>query len=149
MCQARQTDIRQQLLKARKTLDEKVQFENFTFDQDVSRNELANAIILHEYSLSIVDHYGFRKFIATLQPLFKMVSRNTIKSDVLKIYDVEKKKTYTLLEKLNSRIVITTEKWSCTKKKGIMAITAHFIDESWILHSRILRYEYCPLLNYF
>ena len=129
-------------------LDGKVQFENFTFEQDVSRNELANAIILHEYPLSIVDHYGFRKFIATLQPLFKMVSRNTIKSDVLKIYDVEKKKTYMLLEQLNSRIAITTDMWSSTQKKGFMAITAHFVDESWLLQSRILRYDYCHLLSY-
>ena len=94
------TDLRQQLLKAGKTSDGKVQFGNFTFDQDVSRNELANAIILHEYPLSIVDHYGFQKFIATLQPLFKMVSRNTIKSDVLKIYDVEKKKNIYVVEKI-------------------------------------------------
>ncbi|KAG5572142.1 hypothetical protein H5410_061908 [Solanum commersonii] len=38
------------------------------FDQDVSRRELAYAIILHEYPLSIVDHVGFRKFVASLQP---------------------------------------------------------------------------------
>ncbi|XP_070014146.1 uncharacterized protein LOC142175979 [Nicotiana tabacum] len=36
------------------------------FDQDVSRRELAHAIILHEYPLSIVDHVGFRKFVASL-----------------------------------------------------------------------------------
>ncbi|XP_060177832.1 zinc finger BED domain-containing protein DAYSLEEPER-like [Lycium barbarum] len=57
------------------------------FDQDVSRKELAHAIILHEYPPSIVDHVGFRKFVASLQPLFKMVSRNTIKNDILRIFD--------------------------------------------------------------
>ena len=33
----------------------------YHFNQNVSRNELACMIILHEYPLSIVDHIGFRK----------------------------------------------------------------------------------------
>ena len=47
-------------------------------------------IVLHKYPLTMVDHVGFRKYSNTLQPLFKMVSRNTIKYDILKIYDYEK-----------------------------------------------------------
>lgn len=57
------------------------------FDQDVSLIKFVHAIILREYPLSIVDHVGFRKFVASLQPLFKIVSRNTIKNDILKIFD--------------------------------------------------------------
>jgi hypothetical protein len=49
------------------------------FDQEIARKELALMICLHEYPLSMVDHVGFRKFCTTLQPLFKAVSRNTIK----------------------------------------------------------------------
>jgi len=101
------------------------------FDQDVSRRELAHAIILHEYPLSIVDHVGFRKFVASLQPLFKMVSRNTIKNDILKIFDNLKSKTSKLLETLPCRIAITTDMWtSNNNKKGFMTITTHFIDDS-------------------
>ncbi|KAG5585138.1 hypothetical protein H5410_045572, partial [Solanum commersonii] len=79
------------------------------FDQDVSRRELAHAIILHRYPLSIVDHVGFRKFVAILQPLFKMVLRNTIKNDILKIFDNLKSKTSKLLETLTCRIAITID----------------------------------------
>ena len=38
----------------------------FTFDQDVSMEKLANAIILYEYPLSIVDHVGFKEFTSSL-----------------------------------------------------------------------------------
>ena len=72
--------------------DGKIKFGNFTFDPDVSRKELFYAIIIHKYPFSIVDHRGFRRFVASLQLMFKMVSRNTIKSDIFKIYDVEKEK---------------------------------------------------------
>ena len=119
--------------------DGKFQFGNFTFDQDVSRHELASAIILHEYPISIVDHVGFRKFISTLQPLFKMVCRNTIKDDVMKIYNLEKDKLQKVLQKLKSRIAIITDMWTSNQRKGYMSITAHFLDDSWILQSRILR----------
>ena len=50
--------------------------------------------ILHEYPLNIVEHIGLREFSASLQPLFKMVCRNTLKRDILKIYDYERGKTF-------------------------------------------------------
>ena len=135
-------DIRQTLLRANARIsDGKTEYRSFIFDQELSRRELANAIILHEYPLAIVDHAGFKSFASSLQPLFKMVTRNTIKSDILKIHESEKEKAYKLLEKLDSRIAITTDMWTSNhNKKGYMAITGHFIDESWILQSRILRY---------
>ncbi|XP_075086148.1 zinc finger BED domain-containing protein RICESLEEPER 2-like [Nicotiana tabacum] len=115
------------------------------FDQDVSRKQLAHAIILHEYPLSIVDHVGFRNFVASLQPMFKMVSRNTIKNDIMKFFDNLKSQTSKLLEKVTSRIAITTDMWtSNSNKKGFMAITGHFIDDSWRLQSHILRFAYVP-----
>ncbi|KAM3324040.1 hypothetical protein P3S67_005191 [Capsicum chacoense] len=118
------------------------------FDQDVSRRELTHTIILYEYPLSVVDHIGFRKFVASLQPLFKMVSRNIIKNDILKIFDNLKSKTSTLLEKLTCRIAITTDMWtSDNNKKGFMAITEHFIDDSWKHQSHMLRFVYVPALH--
>jgi hypothetical protein len=47
-------------------------------------------IVVHEYPLSMVDHVGFRRFCAALQPLFKVVSRNTIKKDILDMYEVQR-----------------------------------------------------------
>lgn len=135
----RSVDIREQLqIATSKCVDGKMKLGNYTFDQEISRRELANAIVLHEYPLSIVDHVGFRKFVGSLQPLFKMVSRNTIKSDILKIFREEKTKAYTMFEKLSSRVAITTDMWSSKQKRGYMAITAHFLDRSWCLRSTII-----------
>ena len=70
-------------------------------------------IIMHEYPLSIVEHVAFRKFCSGLQPLFKMVSRNTEKSDILKIYKFEKSKIMNLLKKKNNEKVYP--KWKSFK----------------------------------
>ena len=85
-------DIKQQLLEVERKGCGTVQIRGFTFDLNISRGKLVCAIILHEYPLSIVDHVAFKDFFSSLQPLFKMVSRNTIKDDIMKIYEVEKGK---------------------------------------------------------
>ena len=130
----------QKQISLKKTNEGKVQFGNFTFDQEASRRELANAIIMHEYPLSMVEHIGFRRFVSSLQPLFKMVSRNTIKSDILKVYDIEKEKLGNWLSRIPARMAVTTDMWTSNQKKGYMSITAHFVDDNWKLQSRLLRY---------
>lgn len=129
-------DMRQKVLS-----NEQNKLTSCHFDQDTARNELASMIILHEFPLSIVDYVGFRKYSSALQPLFKMVSRNTIKRDIFKIYESEKAKVMKFIETNKSRIAVTTDMWtSSNKKRGFMVVTAHYIDDSWILQNRVLRY---------
>ena len=77
-------------MNPRKEASGKLSLSTYFFDQENARKDLASMIVLHEYPLSMVDHVGFRKYSNALQPLFKMVSRNIIKNDILKIYDYEK-----------------------------------------------------------
>lgn len=63
----------------------KYKVSTFSFKQETSRKELANMAIIHEYPLSMVEHWAFKRFVGSLQPMFKFVSRNTLKSDILKI----------------------------------------------------------------
>ena len=97
-------------------------------------------VIMHEYPLAMVDHVGFRKFVRGLQPNFKLVSRNTLKRDILKIYDYEKQKSMAKIDNNESRVAITTDMWtSSNKKRGFMVVTGHYINDSWILESQIMR----------
>lgn len=134
-------DIRQSLLRAsvRKT-DGKCMITSCSFNQEDARKKLRDMIILHEYPLSIVDHEGFKEYSLTLQPLFKVPSRNTIRSDILKFHNEKKLETMSILEAIKGRIAITTDMWTAEHQtKGYMAITAHFIDDSWVLQQRVLR----------
>ena len=133
--------MRQQvLIKQQNKVDETMSLNTYQFDQARVRNKLACMVILHEYPLSMVDHIGFREFVTDLQPMFKLVTRNTLKSDILKIYDNEREKVLRITDKNGSRMAITTDMWtSSNKKRGFMVITAHFIDHTWTLQSRVLR----------
>jgi hypothetical protein len=115
--------------------------EKYVFDQDVVRKALAEMVVLHEYPLSIVDHVGFRRYSSALQPMFKMITRNTLKNDIFGIYEIEKKKALSFMQKNNAIIAITTDMWTTeNQKKGYMTVTRHFIDQGWQLRSCILRY---------
>ncbi|KAL6653642.1 hypothetical protein ACP70R_008566 [Stipagrostis hirtigluma subsp. patula] len=91
-CEHRQTrkGLKQSTLKLSKNQDGTVNVDKYVFDQELCRKELALMICVHEYPLSMVDHAGFRKFCAAMQPLFKVVSRNTIRKDILDMYEVQR-----------------------------------------------------------
>lgn len=136
----KQRKLDQSMLVSSKSSDGSTKFGTYSFNPESARRELGNMIVLHEYPLSIVNHIGFRRYSFELQPLFKVPTRNTIKKDILKIFEVEREKTMKLLDANKSRIAITTDMWtSNNQKKGFMAITSHFIDDSWNLQSRLLR----------
>ncbi|KAJ0110676.1 hypothetical protein Patl1_03253 [Pistacia atlantica] len=89
---------------------------NYQLDQQARRDDLANMIILHEYPLSMVDDWGFRKFCNTISPSFNIVSRRTIKRDIMKMYEVEKEKSMKMLSKNRSRVAITTDLWTANNQ---------------------------------
>ncbi|XP_016172809.1 zinc finger BED domain-containing protein RICESLEEPER 2-like [Arachis ipaensis] len=127
------------------TSGETVVVGTYTFDQENARKELSVMVCLHEYPLSIVDYIGFRRFCNALQPLFKVITRNTLKSDILKLYNDETSKTMNVVERNKSRVVIITDMWTASNQnKGYMAITAHYIDDFWKLQSCLVRFIYVP-----
>ena len=69
-----------------------------------------------------------------------MISRNTLRSDVLKMFVSEKTTLKSILGSHVGRIAITTDMWTASnKKKGYMAVTAHYIDQDWVLRNKTLR----------
>ncbi|CAA0830840.1 Unknown protein [Striga hermonthica] len=60
-----------------------------------------------------------------------MVTRNEIKKDCLKVYENLKEFVVRVLELDQSRVAITTDMWTSShKKRGFMAITAHYVDNN-------------------
>ena len=65
-----------------------VKVKTYSFDSDVTRGLIARMIIMHEDPLSCVEHEWFRKVLSYLNPMWKNVSRNTIKSDIIETYEM-------------------------------------------------------------
>ncbi|CAN0917467.1 Putative AC transposase [Linum grandiflorum] len=115
------------------------------FSSDVSRKELCIMILMHEYPLSMVDHLYFKRFCCTLQPLFKVPTRNTVKKDILNLYETQRANMQRRIDQNKGRIAITTDMWTATnQKRGYMAVTGHYVDDSGKLRGHLLRFLYLP-----
>ncbi|KAI3950564.1 hypothetical protein MKW92_032553 [Papaver armeniacum] len=137
-----QQQIKQMFLKSSETQDGPVAAFNFKFNQEVTRDCIARMIILHELPFSFVEYIGFRRVLTLLQPNIKMVKRNATKSDCINIYQMEKKHLYEIFGKVQSRISLTTDIWTCTtQNRGCMDLTAHYVDEEWKIQNRILSFN--------
>uniref|UniRef100_A0A803LF35 HAT C-terminal dimerisation domain-containing protein n=1 Tax=Chenopodium quinoa TaxID=63459 RepID=A0A803LF35_CHEQI len=137
-------DIRQKLLSVNCKSDGSTRVENDNFSQEVSRRELVNMVIMHEYPLSIVDHINFR-FVTSLNAHFKIISRYTLRVDIMKMFMSEKTGLKKALESNGLRIAITIDMWTASnQRKGYMAVTCHYIDEFWVFHNKMLRFAYVP-----
>jgi BED zinc finger len=120
-----------QKMLANKKSEGKTAIGNYIFDQEGSRKDLVEMVVLHEHPLSIVEQVGFKIFVNNLQPLFKIPTRNTVRRDILKLYVDRMKKTMALMESNEGRVAITTDMWTAdNQKKSYMAVTAHFVDDS-------------------
>ena len=93
---------------------------------------ITRMIVLHELALSFVEYIGFYELLNLLQPSIETISRNNIKVEILKLYDIEKTKIMSILEACESRIAVTTDMWTTSnQKKWYMVVMAHYIDSSW------------------
>ncbi|CAN1786445.1 Putative AC transposase [Linum perenne] len=118
-------------------------FTAMTYNAEVSRKQLALAIVMHGYPLSLADHYYTNNFLTGLQPLFRVPCRNTIKKDILGMYEIERVKIKKKIDANIGRIAITTDMWTATtQQKGYMAVTAHYIDNNWRLRNHLLQFIY-------
>ena len=96
----------------------------------------------------MVQHVGFRRFCGALNPAFKVISRNTVRSDIMELFSINKLGITSYFDKLESRVAITTDMWTAShQKKGYMAVTAHYIHYDWKLKSFLLRYIESVLLK--
>jgi hypothetical protein len=117
----------------------------WVFDPVKSRQNFAKMIIAHEYPFNCASHHFFKVFVSDLQPCFKMLSRNTVRLDCINIYEEERANLYELFGKLDCRFSFTSDLWTNKgKDRGFMALTCHYIDDSWNLRKRIINFTLLP-----
>ncbi|CAN0920340.1 Putative AC9 transposase, partial [Linum grandiflorum] len=138
-------DGTQKVLEANYLVKGKKEVSSMSYSSEVSRQQLGIAMVMHGYPLSIVDHLYFKRFVCSLQPLFHMPYRNTMKKEILKLYDHERKKLQKRINLNFGKVIVTTDLWTATNQKnGYMAITGHYMENAWTLHSHLLSFAYLP-----
>ena len=118
----------------------RVSLDNWTFSQKECRRDLANMIVHHGLPFSIVEYSGFRKFVKSLNPMFRMVSRTSIREDCMDSYKEQRSMLREILKNYDGRVSLTADMWTSNQRLGYLCITCHFIDKTWKMQKRILRF---------
>ncbi|XP_070031712.1 zinc finger BED domain-containing protein RICESLEEPER 1-like [Nicotiana tomentosiformis] len=116
------------------------------FDQALSRRALAQMIILDELPFSFVEKEGFKKFIGVTIPQFQIPSRRTLTRDCYELYYEQRQSLKKSFNEARPKICLTTDTWTSIQRINYMCLTAHFIDNDWKLHKRII--NFCPISSH-
>ncbi|KAJ4782471.1 Zinc finger BED domain-containing protein DAYSLEEPER [Rhynchospora pubera] len=138
-------DAKQRLLQAGKATAAGPNPAVWKFDQARSRKNFGKMVIAHDYPFNCATHHYLKVFVSELQPLFKMVSKTTVRADCLSIYEEEKVALYEFFSKLDCRFSFTSDLWTSKgRDKGFMALTCHYIDDAWKLRKRLIGFITLP-----
>ncbi|KAL1567116.1 zinc finger BED domain-containing protein RICESLEEPER 2-like [Salvia divinorum] len=114
------------------------------FDPEHFRELLCSAIVVHDLPFRFVE---YERIIACFEYLkwdIKLVTRNTMKADILKMYEKEKIVIKSKLGKIPGRLSLTSDCWSSITSDGYISLTCHFIDEDWVLQKFVLNFSLMP-----
>ncbi|KAM2197142.1 hypothetical protein EV1_000638 [Malus domestica] len=109
-----------------------------TFNQKRLDMKCVKWIIKAEMPFRAVDQEDFRDWIHDLNPKYKLPNRHKVAAAVLELYFTEKEKIKRVVDGL--RVSITTDTWTSIQNINYMVVTAHFLDNDWALHKRILNF---------
>ncbi|XVF04249.1 hypothetical protein REPUB_Repub05bG0066300 [Reevesia pubescens] len=98
-------------------------------DSLVTCEMLAESVIAHGYLFKIVKDAKLKAFNSYLNSNFKPTCRNTCKADCLKLQKKMREKVKFGLEKVSSRISLTSDLWTSCTTDGYICLTAYFIDD--------------------
>ncbi|XP_056695190.1 zinc finger BED domain-containing protein RICESLEEPER 2-like [Spinacia oleracea] len=112
------------------------------FDQKTYLKLFAQSIIAHGYPFKMAEHPRTRKLHDYLNRNVKTVCRNTITKCCMSEYNDLKKNLFDTLGASTSRICLTSDLWQACTINSYLVLTAHYIDSSWKLRSKILNFQH-------
>ncbi|KAJ0915548.1 putative transcription factor/ chromatin remodeling BED-type(Zn) family [Helianthus annuus] len=116
------------------------------FNQEVIRKALVKMLIVDELPFSFVERAGFREFCKVINPHFIVPSRATATRDCYGYFIEERRRLVNIFKNMSTRVCLTTDTWTSGQNLSYMCLTAHFIDDDWNLHKRII--NFCPIVGH-
>ena len=110
------------------------------FDPELLRSAFTEMIIEDEEPFGFGEKPGFRKFMSIACPRFIIPSRRTCTRDTMQLYFEQKAKLKMFFQEHCNRVCLTTDGWTSQQQDSYMTATAHFIDNDWCLHKKIISF---------
>jgi hypothetical protein len=86
----------------------------------------------------MVEHDGFRKLVAWLNPAIKMPSHDDVMVNILNLFQKEKSKLKEELIALRSRVCLSIYMWHYDPTSPFVCLRVHYIDDEWEKQQKII-----------
>ena len=116
-----------------------------TARSDQITQSLALMCALDARPLSIVEGAGFKNFIHTINPDYKLPGRTTIRKHLHKLYMDAKAEVLGQIK--DKPISMTTDIWTSSALDGYTSVTGHFLDDDWHLCTKNLSTNALPFVH--
>ncbi|PWA99711.1 zinc finger BED domain-containing protein RICESLEEPER 2 [Artemisia annua] len=111
-------------------------------EQEDGHSALIKEIIIDELPFSVVDQDGFKEYMeARYYRGFQIPSHETIARDCVQVFMEEKANLKSLIKKTDQRVCLTLNIWTSKQSVKYLCISAHFIDNNWELHNKIIGFS--------
>lgn len=111
------------------------------YDHKIDREMTAGIIIYHDLPFRYAEYEKVRARNLYLNPDCQPISRQIAAADVYRRYEIEKEKLRDVFAKHQGRVCFTSDLWLARPTTmGYLCLTASFIDDNWMLHSKILAF---------
>lgn len=100
--------------------------------------KLIKWIVIHQHPFTIVEETYFIELVYSLYPEANIPSADTIKRNIIDLYELNLKNVQIILQKLPGKISFTIDIWTSPSTKSFLCLTGHFIDINWKLQNTII-----------
>ena len=108
------------------------------------QKSVAEFLIDDMLPFSTVESPSFIKLINNLDPKFQLESAKTYSNSIIPKMYMDLKAKVTEMMKPVAALGITSDAWTSAATQSYVTMTAHFIDEEWLLKSLCLQTQHCP-----
>lgn len=116
--------------------------EKWVYDPERIWRAILNLFVLAELPFAFISHPALVELVEALSPIYNLPSRFTASKGVSKYFLDEKMKLHKYISKASQTVHLTTDTWtSASQRVNYMVLTAHFIDDNWVLHKRIINFK--------
>src|SRR5579859_4485821 len=123
----------------------KIRLELWSIEvQKEKHNLFINWVITDQQPFTIVENQDFNKFMASIQPNYKLPSRHIVKDMIMKKFENAQAQINNYLQLSTSKFSLTMDMWTSITSLGILAITIHFVNENWQFDHFVLDVLYIP-----
>nr|KAJ0227033.1 hypothetical protein LSAT_V11C100045650 [Lactuca sativa] len=111
-------------------------------DEKRIKKALLNLFVVGELPFKFVENESFIEYTNALNGKVILPCRTTISNRVTDYFLEEKAKLFKFFNNPLSNVHLMTDCWtSSCQRSSYMVVTAHFIDEDWVMHKRIINFK--------